>query len=334
MFLRKTWLIVMLVALVALWGCSDDDNGGPTAPTETAFEYLAGIVGDLINDNTRTPGVIGVDDFYNAWVADPDDYAIIDFRSLDDYNAGHIPGAYHSTLPGLLDNLENVIPQGRTYIVVCYTGQTVGHAQVAMNLLGYAPVRSIKWGMSAWNSSIQNWNNGIGNTLPAWETEDQNDNLVEHDFPVLAGTPGPALLQARVEAMLAGGFKRVSYANIHADIDDYFVIDYHPAAVYLGNHAASGVPGHIPGSFQFTPYQSLGIDQMLNNLPTDQPIVLYCWTGTGSSHFAAYLNMVGYEAYSLLYGVNNLFYDELVVGFENKWNADTMAREYPLTTSE
>jgi rhodanese-related sulfurtransferase len=334
MILRKTWLILMLVALMALWGCSDDDDNGPAGPTETPFERVAETVGTLINDSSLTPGVIGVDQFYTLWQANPDDYAVIDFRSLADYNTGHIPGAYHSTLATLLTDLETTIPQDREYIVVCYTGQTVGHAQVAMQLMGYTPVRSIKWGMSAWNSSVTNWNSGIANTLGGnWETTNNNDELVEHEFPVLTGDLS-TIVETRVAAMLAGGFKRISYVDMVDDLDDPFVIDYHAENVYLGNDAASGVPGHIPGAYQFTPNQSLGLDQWLNYLPTDRPIVLYCWTGTGSSHLAAYLNMLGYEAYSLLYGVNNLFHDELVDGYVNKWNAATMARDYPLEATE
>jgi rhodanese-related sulfurtransferase len=332
MILRKSWLILLLVALMALWGCSDDD--GPTTPSTTPFEHVAEAVGGLINDSARTPGVIGVDAFYTLWSdaggAEQTTYAIIDFRSQADYNAGHIPGAFRSSLGTLLADLETTIPQDREeYIVVCYTGQTVGHAQVAMQLLGYTPVRSIKWGMSAWSSSVTNWNNGIGNTLATAETTDNNADLVEHDFPVLTGSLS-TIIETRVAAMLAGDFKRVSYTNIRDNLEDYFVVDYHEPAVYLGQHAASGVPGHIPGSYQFTPYQTLGLDQWLKYLPTDKPIVLYCWTGTGSSHLAAYLNMLGYDAYSLLYGVNNLFHDQLVDGFVNKWTPATMARDYPL----
>ncbi|MFN2371714.1 MAG: rhodanese-like domain-containing protein [Candidatus Krumholzibacteriia bacterium] len=328
MILRKTWLVLLLVALIAMWGCSDDDDG-PTVPKQTAFEHLAEVVGALINDNTLTPGVIGVDQFYTLWQADPDNYAIIDFRSRADYDAGHIPGAYHSTLPTLLSDLQTTIPTGREYIVVCYTGQTVGHAQVAMQLMGYGPVRSIKWGMSAWSSSVTNWNTGIGNTLATAEVTNNNADLVEHDFPVLTGSVS-TIVETRVAAMLAGDFKRVGYASIRDNLDDYFVVDYHSASVYLGQDAASGVPGHIPGSYQFTPYQTLGLDQWLKYLPTDKQIVLYCWTGTGSSHLAAYLNMLGYDAYSLLYGVNNLFHDQLNDGYANKWNPATMARNYPL----
>ena len=90
------------------------------------------------------------------------------------------------------------------------------------------------------------------------------------------------------------------------------------------------MPGHIPGAFQFTPAQSLGLNQMLGNLPTDKPIVVYCWTGQQSSQLTAYLIMLGYEAYSLSYGANNLYYDSLT-NLGVKWEA-TDQRDFPLVS--
>ncbi len=328
MILRKSWLILMLVALMALWGCSDDDDG-PAAPGQTAFEHMAEVVTAVINDNTITPRVIGVDALYNGLQENPPAYTVIDVRAVADYNAGHIPGAYHSTLATLLTDLETTIPSDKPYVLTCYTGQSAGHAKVAMQLMGYEPVYSLGWGMCSWNSTLASrWTNNCANNLATPETTDQNPNLVTHDFPVLDGTPS-TVVATRVAAMLAGGFKGISFTAMSAaGLDDYFIVNYHSRADYLGeNVAVSGVPGHIPGAFQFTPYQSLGVDQMLNNLPTDQPVVVYCWSGQHSSQVAALLNILGYEAYSMTYGVNNLFHDQLI---QNKWNEATMSRDYPL----
>ena len=63
---------------------------------------------------------------------------------------------------------------------------------------------------------------------------------------------------------------------------------------------------------------SLGVDQDLRHLPTDKPIVVYCWTSQHSSQITAYLNMLGYEAYSLKFGSNNLFHTDLLA---HKWTS-------------
>jgi len=182
------------------------------------------------------------------------------------------------------------------------------------------------YGMSSWHTSLDYWTNNCGDNLPNPETENQNGNLTEHAFPPLDGDPD-TVVSERVAQMLAAGFRGVGYNDIQGNLDDYFIINYFGLADYLGD-STSGAPGHIPGAFQFTPYQSLGIDQMLSNVPTDRPVVVYGWTGQHSSQVTAYLNLLGYEAYSLKFGANNLFYSQLVA---HRWNPASVI-DLPLET--
>jgi rhodanese-related sulfurtransferase len=39
-------------------------------------------------------------------------------------------------------------------LVVCYTGQSAGHAVVALRLSGYSDAKVLKWGMSGWRSDL------------------------------------------------------------------------------------------------------------------------------------------------------------------------------------
>jgi rhodanese-related sulfurtransferase len=127
--------------------------------------------------------------------------------------------------------------------------------------------------------------------------------------------------------MLAADFKAINYADIRDNLSSYFILNYFGQSDYEGTNTDSGVPGHIPGAFQFTPYQSLGIDQMLENLPTDKTIVVYCWTGQHSSQVTAYLNMLGYDAVSMKFGSNNLFHTALDA---HKWNGTS--NNFPMET--
>jgi rhodanese-related sulfurtransferase len=90
----------------------------------------------------------------------------------------------------------------------------------------------------------------------------------------------------------------ISANDVWADPDDYFIINYWPNAQYED-------PGHIPGSFCFEPKGSLEKDAMLDLLPTDKNIVVYCYTGQTSAQVAAYLRVLGYPAWSLAYGINS-----------------------------
>lgn len=309
MLKRWSLLAIMLVAVAALVGCSDDETAGPTSPQTTPFEAMLSAAAPIINDNTQTPGVIGA-----ATVHDNlGNYTVIDIRSKADYDAGHIPGAYHSTLSTLVDDLDN-IPRGKPYVVACYTGQSAGHAKLAMELLGYGDVYSLGFGMSSWNSTLDRWTTNCGQTLTNPEKTNNNGHLAKHGHPHMAGHAN-TIVAERVRWMLQKGFQGKAYADIMANLDDYFILNYFGQADYEGNGSA-GVPGHIPGAYQFTPYASLGDKQMLDNLPTNKPIIVYCWTGQHSSQVTAYLNMLGYEAYSLKFGSNNLFHNNLTA---HKW---------------
>ena len=301
---RWIWLALMLVATMALWGCSDDDSTtAPPIVTETAFEAMAAAGAAYINDSGACPGVL----LATTLNTNLGDYTVIDIRAQGDYDAGHIPGAYHSSLATLIADLAT-FPDTKPYVIACKTGQTAGHAKIAMELLGYGDVYSLKFGMCDWNSSISGaWDGNTADNLvnPDPETTNNNGSLTTHDFPSITGN-----VATRVAGMLTAGFKAVSYADIRNNLGDYFIMNYFGQADYEGTGTA-GVPGHISGAFQFTPYASLGIDEMLENLPTDKQIVVYCWTGQHSSQVTAYLNMLGYDAVSLKFGSNNLFHTDL-----------------------
>jgi hypothetical protein len=126
--------------------------------------------------------------------------------------------------------------------------------------------------------------------------------------------------------MLNQGFRGKSFQEIESNLDDYFIINYFGVDDYMGQ-GDSGVPGHIPGAYQFTPYASLAMDQMLDNIPADMPVVVYGWTGQHSAQLVTFLNMLGYEAYSLKFGANALFHSLLM---SHCWNGNSL--ELPLET--
>jgi len=298
--------------------------GGAQTP-EFAAMYAA--VDAYMNDSADCPGLILAQALYDNL----DDYTVIDLRTEADYNLGHISGAYNvPVLADLLTELETTIPDDKPYVIACYTGQTAGHAKIAMELMGYEETKTLKWGMCSWNSTLAGrWNTNIGNNLPTAETTNNNSGLIAHAYPTLSEEDPGTIVADRVNAMLEAGTQSVTWATIQPNLDEYFVLNYFGQADYEGT-GTFGSPGHIPGAFQFTPYTSLKISAMLPYLPSDgTPIVVYCWTGHGSSPVAAALNMLGYNAKTLLYGSNNLFYDDLSA---NRWVASEM-HDFPLSTA-
>jgi len=285
-----------------------------------AFQAMAAAGIEYLNDPTECPGLINAQNLY----VDLNAYTVIDIRSRTAYESGHIYGAFHSSLSTLIDDLATFIPSGKPYVIAGYTGQVGTQAKLAMALLGYNDVYSLLFGMSSWSPTLDLWTPNCNDFLFNPETTDQNGNLTEHEFPALSGDP-ETIVAERVAMNLAEGYKGIGYLDIQGNLEDYFVVNYFGDADYLGQ-GSSGVPGHIPGAFQFTPFMSMGIDQMLNNIPGGMPVVVYDWTGQHSSAVVAYLNMLGYQAYSLKFGANALFHSQLTAHY---WSPSVM-NDFPL----
>ena len=90
----------VLCLLVLLPGCSDD-NGGPSGTEKTEFELLTEYM--AAND-------LDLPDLLSGWIVSAqtlvdngvETYFIMDIRSEDDYDDGHIPGAMHTTLSNVV----------------------------------------------------------------------------------------------------------------------------------------------------------------------------------------------------------------------------------------
>jgi len=326
MLKRWNWLILLMIVLAPLWGCSDDDSEAPpTAPTQTAFEVMAAAGAAYINDSVQCPGVLNAQVLYDNLAS----YTVVDIRQQVHYDEGHIVGAIHSSLTTLLTDMGTTIPLDKPIVVACYTGQSAGHAKIALELMGYTDVYSLLFGMSSWATPTNDsWTPNCDDKLASAETTDQNPNRTEQTFPTLSGSAS-TIVQTQVAAMLQNGFKGITYQAMldnPAGLDDYYIVNYFGQADYLGNGTA-GVPGHVPGAFQYTPYASMGIAEELKYIPANKKVVVYCWTGQHSSQITAYLNMLGYEAYSLKFGSNNLFHNDLEA---HKWTAADQGHDFPL----
>ena len=88
--------------------------------------------------------------------------------------------------------------------------------------------------------------------------------------------------------------------------------------------------GHIPGAVNISTKELFTLDT-LKHLPTDKLIVVYCYTGQVGSQVAAILNMLGYNAKSLLHGMSAWTDDPNI--FHKRFDPKKHAHEY-LTISE
>ncbi|MBU1368405.1 MAG: hypothetical protein KJ754_12755 [Bacteroidetes bacterium] len=249
---------------------------------------------------------------------------IMDIRSADDFAAGHIEGAVRVDLSNILTAAEQA--GGQPILVVCKTGQTATYASTLLRLAGHTS-KALKWGMSGWNTSLDAWTPNVANVAEGhanWTSNAAPTNL-EFSSPKLTGvtaTSGADILKERVAAVLAGGFATATATDVIENPGSYFINNYFGEADYLGF-------GHINGAYRINPL--LVSEGQVNYLDASKPVVTYCYSGQTSGAITAYLRVLGYDAKSLLFGMNKLYHDNSA-WTSNRWDAGAESHDYPIVT--
>jgi rhodanese-related sulfurtransferase len=107
-------------------------------------------------------------------------------------------------------------------------------------------------------------------------------------------------VQQSAEQYFAGGPKTIKAADLFANLNDGdasndpIMVDVRAPEDYANGHIAGSV--NIPAKALFTA-------DNLAKLPKDKAVVVNCYTGQTSGQAVAALRMMGYDAYSLLYGI-------------------------------
>lgn len=226
------------------------------------------------------------------------DPLILDTRKAEDFAKAHIPGAVNVSV-GALFTAQGLaqLPTDKDIVVVCYTGQTASQVTAALRMLGYKAY-NLLYGMAGW-TLIE------GVVAYPFRAEQSMGYEVSREPATLSGTyalPNPLgeTVAAAAEAYFSKGTKNIKadalFENLHDgdQANDPVILDLRKAEDYA--------LGHIPGAVN-VPVGKLFTPETLAMLPPDRQIVTYCYTGQTSSQATAALNMLGYDAYSLLFGM-------------------------------
>ena len=197
----------------------------------------------------------------------------------------------------------------------------------SLSVDGYDDTQALKWGMSGWNSATAgSWNANIGDIADGhsnWTYASAPSNQIFADPTVSSlSQDGHDILMDRVEEVVAGGFKTASNADVLATPSNYFVNNYFGATDYSGF-------GHISNAYRVKEELLLVGDGYLAMDPdSNAKIVSYCYTGQTSAVLTAWLNVLGYDAYSLTFGMNGL-YNSNSAWVTNQWSAG-VSKNLPL----
>jgi len=321
---------LLLVPTLFLTSCDRGDDpidGGATTPTFTILkDYMVTNSLDINKVITNDAGqkfVVGAPALadYDA-AAYKAKYYIMDIRSAAAYSTSHIDGAVNVAFGNILTEAANA--GGKTILVVCYTGQTACYGTALLRMYGYSNTQALKWGMTGWSGSTDSWTSktgDVGSSSSNWSFG-AAPALNIYDEPVISSlsTDGAEILRKRVEDVVAGGFKTAANTDVVASPSSYFINNYFNDTDYTGF-------GHITSAYKILPLTLANNEY--KNLDASAKVVTYCYTGQTSAVITACLRVLGYDAYSLTFGMNGLSHSSSQWS-SNHWGVDSHTKGLPL----
>ena len=213
---------------------------------------------------------------------------IIDIRTAEDYAEGHLKGAVNVPYATVGENVEK-IPDDIQIYIHCYTGQTGSQSTVLLNVAG-KQVTNIQGG----------WKKGI-------IVEENYENYIEtepHELPGGEYPVDPAIAEAVADfSAKAPGDAHANFNFPPEELAELIEAGDVPYTILSVRKAEDYAQGHIEGAVNI-PYGP-GIQDQLAGLPTDKPVIVYCYTGQSGSQTMTILRLLGYEAYNLNGGMGS-----------------------------
>lgn len=311
-----------LIIMVLFSGCLKDKITPPLEVPLTSQGKLLFYLedeGDYINSNLM-PSIVRADEvFSNAGT-----WLMIDIRPGSEFLSGHIDGAYnvsHSNLITFLDSIN--YRQYPALVIISKNGQSSAYYTCLLRLYGYDNVYSMGYGMAAWNNFFADeWFNAL---------QQENDLLQEYsDFiepkPAYSALPdvslsGSSLEQSvknRIKDMLnvdyednLGSFEStatIEYSSMMGHPQNFFIVCFNEGLLYKDIRDGITHPGKAVLYHPAPSASDLKSTSYLQTLPSGRKIAFYSTDGQLSAFAVAYLRVLGYDAKSVLFGANNMFY--------------------------
>ena len=287
--------IFLLVVLLLLSACSSDEAmpppsepaETPAAPEVSEFDVVQTAVVEYLTDKA---GNMKAADLHMKIADDAAPY-IVSVRSADDYATGHIPGAVNIAFADLA-----TLPKNEEILVYCYTGQSASFGAAVLGTLDY-DVQNLLHGMSSWSADPDVYKKRFNPETAQgdFKVETEANSAGNHGYPVLENTSSTSEAAIVEAAAATVSPKYITAADLNmkiADNGDMTILSVRSAEHYDA--------GHIPGAI------NIGLAALadnLNKLDPDAPVYVYCYTGHSAAQAVALLQMLGYDAYSLKFGM-------------------------------
>jgi rhodanese-related sulfurtransferase len=256
---------------------------------------------------------------------DSNDPYIISVRSKEHYDLGHIPGAVWMDAKTLFtaDNLAT-LPTDKQIVVYCYTGQTASQVASALNALGY-DAYNLLFGFGAWNMDANAGSKWFDETKSGQDYPTTTEPTVTTMIAHPPATPLADTTQAAADAYFSNGTKNISAEALFETLNDGDTSN-DPTIISVRSQEDYENAGHIQGAIWLDVKMMFGQDGLVGVDP-ERPVVVYCYTGQTSSQVTSALNMLGYDASSLLFGMQGWTMDDDVR--VRSFNPDVHSFGYP-----
>jgi len=308
-------------------------NLGPKPTSE--FEMVrAAIDGWLSSNTSKTIASSQVKtDIVDQWATAQGTYQIVGLERPKDYVDGHVPDAINIPFATLLSKLA-LLDRKREIITYDYTGETGQISSTILNLIGYTS-RNMKFGMMDWNladmqrdfGKKQQWD-GVAN-YPVETTV--NTPTATYELPVLSTglltTPEIILQQSNtyLSQTLAKMKNTISSKEVKAitdkwsnNQDHYQILSVRDADDYLN--------GHVPHAMNI-PLIELAKADKLAWLDPNKIIIVYCYTGHTGQVATTVLNLLGYKARNMRFGMMDWNLTRFINDGGTPWD---MQADYPV----
>jgi len=282
--------------------------------------HLIAAANDYFSGGTKNISAADLYDNLNDGDTDNDPF-ILSVRSADDYALGHIKGAVRMDFTTVFtaDGLAQ-LPMDKQVVVYCYTGQNASWVTSGLRMLGY-DAYNLLFGMSGWSANPEVYHHRFDPaTVPDYPTTTEATVATE---TYAAPAPLADTMAGALDANFSGGPKYIKATDLYDNLNDGdtsndpFVISVRSAEDYA--------KGHIKGAVHMD-FKTMWNAETLATIPGDRQVVVYCYTGQSSAQVSTALRVLGYDAWSMSYGLQSWSADPAV--YVKRFNPDTVP-DYP-----
>ncbi len=298
MLARRLFILFLVAAIASLYSCSSSTDNDKEKKSN--FEVIQPVVDQAIS-NWSDPVITA-----QALHDNLTNYFVVSVRKPEHYALGHVPGAINIPWTQIAkeDNLKK-LPKDKHIVTYCYTGHTGQIGATVLKILGY-DVSNMKWGIMSWtkdatvrvqsafNEDTDAHDFAVSTDVPQTKTYDLADpNYVDSEDAM-------TILKAAADQYVSNHGPVISAQALFDNLNDGDASN-DPQIISV-RKPEDYAKGHIPGAINIS-WKSIAKVENLKKIDPTRPVVTYCYTGHTGQVACTVLNILGYDALNLKFGM-------------------------------